>query len=303
MFDHTQALLTTSNNNLFNGKELQHNEFGYNNGLEVYDFGARLYEPQIGRWTAVDPMAAKAPNWSPYRAFYDNPTYWTDPTGLWETDEMGNQSTTDASEIKRFTEMVASETKLTTESASDFADAETKESGSGKLSNGSIVEASNLDAIVSGDMFYDKSRETDAYKYMNIVSNKLQREVGAFITPDGIYIPDSRKNSFGRCPSITNTKVIFVNGLPTITYNANTYNVIGILHTHPQFPNGNPDQGLSDADWRNAEYYKVPFFSMAADGNVDAVHYKNNTLYYYPTRGITTQGLMNGNISLINRLK
>jgi RHS repeat-associated protein len=57
MFDHTQALLTTSNNNLFNGKELQHNEFGYNNGLEVYDFGARLYEPQIGRWSAQDPLA------------------------------------------------------------------------------------------------------------------------------------------------------------------------------------------------------------------------------------------------------
>jgi RHS repeat-associated protein len=82
MYDHTQALLTTSNNNLFNGKELQHNEFGYNNGLEVYDYGARLYEPQIGRWSAVDRLA-DASNWqSPYSSMDNNPINYNDPTGM-----------------------------------------------------------------------------------------------------------------------------------------------------------------------------------------------------------------------------
>lgn len=39
---------------------------------------------QIFRWISSDPLADKAPGWSPYRAFYNNPLYWTDPTGALE---------------------------------------------------------------------------------------------------------------------------------------------------------------------------------------------------------------------------
>lgn len=42
---------------------------------------------------SVDPLASEAPGWTPYRAFYNNPIYYIDPTGLLEsthTDEDGN---------------------------------------------------------------------------------------------------------------------------------------------------------------------------------------------------------------------
>jgi hypothetical protein len=39
---------------------------------------------QIFRFISSDPLADKAPGWSPYRAFYNNPIYWTDPTGALE---------------------------------------------------------------------------------------------------------------------------------------------------------------------------------------------------------------------------
>src|SRR5690606_26078029 len=42
-------------------------------GLNFYDYGARNYDPALGRWFTVDPMADVAPGWSPYRAFYCNP--------------------------------------------------------------------------------------------------------------------------------------------------------------------------------------------------------------------------------------
>jgi RHS repeat-associated protein len=42
------------------------------------------YESRLGRRWNVDPMAAQAQSWSPYRAFYDNPIFWTDPTGAIE---------------------------------------------------------------------------------------------------------------------------------------------------------------------------------------------------------------------------
>lgn len=51
----------------------------------MYDFGARNYDPAIGRWLNVDPLAEKAPNWTPYRYAFNNPINVTDPTGLFET--------------------------------------------------------------------------------------------------------------------------------------------------------------------------------------------------------------------------
>jgi RHS repeat-associated protein len=66
---------------LFNGKELQHNEFGSGNGLELEDYGARLYDPQIGRWTQVDQHALSYSNNSPYVFCNDNPLIFVDKDG------------------------------------------------------------------------------------------------------------------------------------------------------------------------------------------------------------------------------
>ncbi|HUX53916.1 MAG TPA: RHS repeat-associated core domain-containing protein [Williamwhitmania sp.] len=61
--------------------------------LDWYDYGARFYEPEIGRWQTIDPVAEKAYGWSPFRYGYDNPISYVDSTGMsedWYEDENNN---------------------------------------------------------------------------------------------------------------------------------------------------------------------------------------------------------------------
>ncbi|WP_421876469.1 DUF6443 domain-containing protein [Marinoscillum sp.] len=76
------------------------------NGMEEqkstgwYDFGARMQDPWLGRWFAIDPMAEKYHDWSPYNFTMNNPILFIDPTG------MEGENSNDSTETESTTEII-----------------------------------------------------------------------------------------------------------------------------------------------------------------------------------------------------
>ena len=61
---------------LYNGKELQDDlDLGW------YDYGVRMFDPSIARWSMIDPAADLMQEWSPYNYTFNNPLSYIDPDG------------------------------------------------------------------------------------------------------------------------------------------------------------------------------------------------------------------------------
>lgn len=68
--------MAMSYNYKYTGKEYQEEL-----GLNTYDYGARNYDPALGRWMCIDKLANKYVDKSPYNYAFNNPVNMLDPDG------------------------------------------------------------------------------------------------------------------------------------------------------------------------------------------------------------------------------
>ena len=96
----SKAAGSPTNKYKYNGKELQNQEFSDGSGLEAYDYGSRMQDPQLGRWWQIDPKAEMMRRFSTYNYAFDNPIRFLDPDGMEPYDDIYKKNGKEIARVK-----------------------------------------------------------------------------------------------------------------------------------------------------------------------------------------------------------
>jgi len=193
------------------GKEIQNKEFSDGSGLELYDFSARTYDQQIGRFLQIDPNSFNYYAWAPYNYCANNPIAIMDPTGMdWYTDKNG---------------MYQYDPNITKDSKLKEGETYVGVTHQIKDKRGNITEDYRKD----GNIMYAK--ESSAYSRIIERSEQTGNESMAALTDNGTLVLPDYKNDKSTV-DLTDYGYSTKNG-NIVDASGKEYNTTATVHTHP----------------------------------------------------------------------
>ena len=221
----------------FNGKENDNEVKGTGNSV---DFGARIYNPRLGRWIATDPLQQKYPSYTPYSFVNNMPISAIDPDGKviifinglwgWPNDVDGTAEYWGKDWVKRVQDQIGDHKDplffdgslggTNTMGGLLMSDRISFGKGAGYNNAKSIIE--NLDEgetikIITNSMgaAYERGFSDGLYQYINERKNTLQRQIAEvllerFTLSQGIKEERLYNLNLLANPTETEKKIIFL---------------------------------------------------------------------------------------------
>ena len=176
----------------FNGKEKDDEVSGAGND---YDFGARIYDPRIGKWMSIDQLAAKYPQYSPYSFGANNPILVIDKDGKDIFITVNNEKTGKTETVVVNAENVAqvlNSTKAGHELLAEYANNPKKDL---YITIGSVKKAGDLEETDPGDYDYNEKGEKIYVSPQKKNSNGVMEYSGLIKDFEGTEIVNPDKES------------------------------------------------------------------------------------------------------------